>query len=962
MEKKTQLDNNPQNTDIEKLRTESILLAKSLGFTKDVLFLLEELPIKILTDKRKKHWEKTWNIHYLYSDSPFLWIHKDTSHENPIQHFLNWLKEKWIPWWIITLIKTCLKLIPMEHLEYMLYQTGMDHQLIWHIWNHLNWNEYSNTEAILAQIEWAKLRSWLKGKWVYRIILSKILWIVLYNHKKSKNGERETNSIEQDQEYETTSILRLKNKFWDKYEQYFWHIHKKELTSIINDIIILWGPYASRKEGEELIHKLHSIALAWYKKSIIDNDKERSDSRIEQTESINNVESLNIQVDMLTKQLTCVNWKWYHKVTRSNAEQISNNQIIEWIFHSFWIGTKDYSINYAFKKWLWLIWIGERRKKVTIDNQVKEPRIAYTWKNRIEKKAEELANPKDQFLSHDELHEFSKQQLWTKKDLIWWVPLLGLTKKLFESGIKEKKAYASAFSLLDQITTGIDLINKRDNEKNKNDTTGFNMRTKGDANTIHQYVHEVVTTGKEYKNFWLDEKIIISLLFQWFDSEWMIENPWYYALKNYTSHRYEYVSSHVTGSVSSDREIVADYIMLDLINELFATTTELIWSDKIKEIQERIWEEPTWRTFRRINIRSSKKLMEYIKNVIDTWEITTETVTSTSISKEYALSGNVIIEISDPKGIFVASDSVYFDEYELTVAAWERLKVTNIYKSEEWRRHIQVEQKSNWKGKSIIPAVNKKREKDSSTAETLVNIYPDINYNYIGNDGDKITEFLSKHIEKLKAESLSDKEIDDFFDAMLENPSIKKFLQNPSGVAGNDPWHLIIFDHTKKVMKNFEKNISFTSSLLQKSDFRLMLFFHDFIKWVTYKNTWNTKSLPEDLETLFTLLYKYIPISNQKNKELIITLMKDDTIWLYLQGNISIEDAYETISNNALYSWISQEKFFSHLLMYYMSDAWSYEKIINVYEVFDDSWETLIFKWEAKQKIDQLDKVISWLK
>ncbi len=91
-------------------------------------------------------------------------------------------------------MKLGLKLFPYKHLKFILDQSWMDHELVGHMWNYLEWNRHHEVEAIQAQVDWFKMRSWIKWKGLYWWILSKVWRIILDTHKK-EDLEREENNL-----------------------------------------------------------------------------------------------------------------------------------------------------------------------------------------------------------------------------------------------------------------------------------------------------------------------------------------------------------------------------------------------------------------------------------------------------------------------------------------------------------------------------------------------------------------------------------------------------------------------------------------------------------------------------------------------------------------------------------------------------------------------------------------------
>ena len=135
--------------------------------------------------------------------------------------------------------------------------------------------------------------------------------------------------------------------------------------------------------------------------------------------------------------------------------------------------------------------------------------------------------------------------------------------------------------------------------------------------------------------------------------------------------------------------------------------------------------------------------------------------------------------------------------------------------------------------------------------------------------------------------------------------------------------HYVLEQHTLLVMGEFEKYFANVPLPINRNLFRFMLALHDIGKPKAMKLGDNNQyqHTVEIINSLRTLL----PFTSSEI-DIIISLVSDDPIGLYLQGNISLEIAKSKIIQLANQANLPNLAFFRTLSIYYQSDTGSYTK------------------------------------
>lgn len=134
--------------------------------------------------------------------------------------------------------------------------------------------------------------------------------------------------------------------------------------------------------------------------------------------------------------------------------------------------------------------------------------------------------------------------------------------------------------------------------------------------------------------------------------------------------------------------------------------------------------------------------------------------------------------------------------------------------------------------------------------------------------------------------------------------------------------HYTIKAHTLNVINQFEKYYSNNFTEIDIDLFRLVLLLHDIGKSIAHKNG-NRNNQYVDTLNIITKYKQSLSISDE-SLILFESLLKDDSLGLYMQGKVSLETAYDKIILLAQYSKLETTLFFYLLSVYYQCDVASY--------------------------------------
>ena len=134
--------------------------------------------------------------------------------------------------------------------------------------------------------------------------------------------------------------------------------------------------------------------------------------------------------------------------------------------------------------------------------------------------------------------------------------------------------------------------------------------------------------------------------------------------------------------------------------------------------------------------------------------------------------------------------------------------------------------------------------------------------------------------------------------------------------------HYTIKAHTLNVINQFEKYFSNAFVEININLFRLILLLHDIGKPIAHKNG-NRKKQYQDTLNVITNYRQDLNISND-DFLLFNSILKGDSLGLYMQGEISLDEAYDNIIELSKHSQFDTTLFFYLLSVYYQCDVASY--------------------------------------
>jgi O-acetyl-ADP-ribose deacetylase (regulator of RNase III) len=155
--------------------------------------------------------------------------------------------------------------------------------------------------------------------------------------------------------------------------------------------------------------------------------------------------------------------------------------------------------------------------------------------------------------------------------------------------------------------------------------------------------------------------------------------------------------------------------------------------------------------------------------------------------------------------------------------------------------------------------------------------------------------------------------------------------------------HYTIKEHTTYVLNQFEKYFSNSFFEIEIEVFRLFLLLHDIGKPIAYKhgNRENQYS-----ETTRIILENKQNLNLSDNDILLFkALLGEDSLGLYMQNKISLDDAYVKIIEQSNLSKIDPKSFFYLLSVYYQCDVASYTKDAGGYRYLE-----YLFNYENDNK------------
>lgn len=171
--------------ELRKWKSNTIETARRLGYNEKTLDFLDKNVVIILA--RSKIPEGMWYGWAHYDDKkPTIEVYrKNISCEN-ISTISEELRSKGVPGKTVRMVTTFLRAIPKRTLFKIFNQSGMDHELIGHLYNHFAKKEHGERAAVEVQIEFSKARGgWLFHKLPWKII-SYFAPMILYHHKKDE--------------------------------------------------------------------------------------------------------------------------------------------------------------------------------------------------------------------------------------------------------------------------------------------------------------------------------------------------------------------------------------------------------------------------------------------------------------------------------------------------------------------------------------------------------------------------------------------------------------------------------------------------------------------------------------------------------------------------------------------------------------------------------------------------------
>lgn len=169
--------------DLVKWKKNSLKIARKLGYNKSLIdFLDENVILKVNTDRIP---QGMWYGYAHYSkENPVVEVYSKNLSLETTENIISDFKSKGIPKKTLDTFALFHKIVPKRIFFDTYNQSGMDHELIGHILNHMDNKDAGEKAAVEVQIKFAKARSgWLVHKWPWKVI-SKVAPIILYHHKK----------------------------------------------------------------------------------------------------------------------------------------------------------------------------------------------------------------------------------------------------------------------------------------------------------------------------------------------------------------------------------------------------------------------------------------------------------------------------------------------------------------------------------------------------------------------------------------------------------------------------------------------------------------------------------------------------------------------------------------------------------------------------------------------------------
>ena len=163
--------------DLKRWKDNSIQLAMTLGYDQTLLNSIDKNTK--LTLIRGLPPEGNWYGWCMYGNQEIQVYHRNLSTE-PREILIAAMQSKGIPIEAITQIMKAYDSMEKEAFFEIYNQSGMDHEIIGHLYNYLTKQDHSEKAASIVQIDFAKVRSKTSPAWAS---ILKIMPIVLAYHK-----------------------------------------------------------------------------------------------------------------------------------------------------------------------------------------------------------------------------------------------------------------------------------------------------------------------------------------------------------------------------------------------------------------------------------------------------------------------------------------------------------------------------------------------------------------------------------------------------------------------------------------------------------------------------------------------------------------------------------------------------------------------------------------------------------
>lgn len=136
--------------------------------------------------------------------------------------------------------------------------------------------------------------------------------------------------------------------------------------------------------------------------------------------------------------------------------------------------------------------------------------------------------------------------------------------------------------------------------------------------------------------------------------------------------------------------------------------------------------------------------------------------------------------------------------------------------------------------------------------------------------------------------------------------------------------HYTIREHTIIVLNQFEKYFASNFSAIETEVFRLFLLLHDIGKPIAYKKGNRDNQYAETIRIIFENTQE---LGLSDNDFLLFkAILNIDSLGLYMQNKISLDDALDSIKEQSSLSYFDIKSFFYLLSVYYQCDVASYTK------------------------------------